>query len=272
MMGQRKMAVVGQLRSRRRQVTLLLMAMAAALMLSSGVALAATITCQVNVECNGTPEPDALEGTAGNDHIYGRGNNDILRGRGLIDWLYGQDGSDRLFGGPDTDYLTGGPGDDELNGGGGYDYYFILTNDWGKDSIADSTSSGNPLLFNGDRRRRRHRRPDHRAFPSAGPEVKNASATSTINWESDTHIPCMVSGAGDDTITGDLHGNTIDARQGEDTISSEPGNDYIYVADEEVDHVNCGSDNFGGQNHDVVYYDSLDVVSANCEEQILITP
>jgi len=71
-MGLKEMAIVGHLR---RRATLLLMAMAAALMLSSGVALAVTITCQATFDCLGTSDPDTLEGSAGNDYMYARGSS-----------------------------------------------------------------------------------------------------------------------------------------------------------------------------------------------------
>ena len=72
-----------------------------------------------------------------------------------------------------------------------------------------------------------------RLFPTTGPEVKNASATSTINWESTTLIRNVHSGDGDDTITGNFSGNTINGMQGEDTISTLGGDDHIYVVDGE---------------------------------------
>jgi Ca2+-binding RTX toxin-like protein len=101
--------------------------------------------------------------------------------------------------------------------------------------------------------------------------VKNASATSTLNWESTTLIDNVYSGTGDDNITGNLLDNTIYGRQGSDTISSLAGNDSIYVVDGEVDHVDCGSGLFGGQDEDYVNHDSFDLVSNNCEVKVPAT-
>jgi Ca2+-binding RTX toxin-like protein len=108
-------------------------------------------------------------------------------------------------------------------------------------------------------------------LPGAGPEVKNASGTSTLNWESTTLVDNLYSGFGDDNITGNLLDNIIYGSQGSDTISSLSGDDFIYVArDGEKDYVNCGS-GFIGQDHDYVVHDSSDVVSNNCEEKHLPT-
>ena len=84
----------------------MLTAILEALMLSSGMALAATITCQAGVDCLGTSKADVLKGTAGKDLIYGRRGGDTLRGLGEFDELHGQPGKDRLFGGPEKDFRS----------------------------------------------------------------------------------------------------------------------------------------------------------------------
>jgi Ca2+-binding RTX toxin-like protein len=263
-----------------RRLALLLALIVGALALSSGIALAATITCQSGVDCFGTNNADTLIGTDDPDDIYGRRGADILRGRDQPDNLYGQRGSDTLLGGPGDDLeapdntndaLIGGPGNDTLRGGADRDYYHFLNN-WGKDTIADSTSNSSLIFqledkvvtddltirFNSD---------------DASPEVKNTSGTSTVNWESDTLIQYVLSGEGDDNITGDLLNNIIYGGKGADTISSLSGNDGIFVAgDGYVDTVNCGSGLFGAQDNDFVYYDSSDVVNDNCEQKQLATP
>ncbi|MDQ4105848.1 MAG: hypothetical protein M3157_01555 [Actinomycetota bacterium] len=82
-----------------RQSIILLMVMAIALVLGSGVALAAVKF--------GTEGRDALIGTNAKDVLYGKGGNDGLAGRGADDVLYGGDGSDFMYGG----YVTVGCGD-----------------------------------------------------------------------------------------------------------------------------------------------------------------
>jgi Ca2+-binding RTX toxin-like protein len=246
---------------------LVLVMVVAALTLSSGVALAATITCQAGVDCVGTLGADTLEGTAGNDHIYGGGGGDTLKGFNAFDELYGQRGSDRLFGGPTKDGLYGGPGNDELNGGADYDAYRFHTNSWGKDTISDNTSAGSTLFFGVAGDEEVTDELSITLYPGTGPEVKNAGGTSTIDWGSDTLIKNVYSGNGDDTITGNLLNNAITGGKGTDTISSGPGNDDIDVADGEVDYVNCGSGLFGSQDYDYVTHDPFDVISATCADQ-----
>ncbi len=52
-----------------------------ALVVGSGAALAATISCDGGV-CEGTNDPDKLTGSASRDVMYGRAGNDRLRGNG----------------------------------------------------------------------------------------------------------------------------------------------------------------------------------------------
>src|SRR5919202_1887566 len=122
-----------------RRLALLLAFIMGALWLSSGIALAATITCQVGVDCLGTKKADTLNGTAAEDYIYGRGGGDILKGFGKPDQLYGQGGGDSLLGGPAADDLTGGSGNDTLSGGTGNDRY-SFGGGWGKDTITDDAT------------------------------------------------------------------------------------------------------------------------------------
>ncbi|MBA2345316.1 MAG: hypothetical protein H0V83_09575 [Rubrobacter sp.] len=90
------------------RVSLMITTMLVALVLGSGVALAATIV--------GTNGDDTRNGTANRDVMYGLGGDDILRGRG---------GNDEIDGGANGDmYLSGGAGNDEVSGGSGADGLF----------------------------------------------------------------------------------------------------------------------------------------------------
>jgi Ca2+-binding RTX toxin-like protein len=119
-----------------RRVALVLAAMALALLLASGVALA--------VNKIGTNGPDTLTGTHGNDNLIGKGGSDMLfslRGR---DNLLGGPGKDclicvvledqqhRAFGG--NKILLGGPGNDDVWAGKGSD---IVLGAEGNDSLID---------------------------------------------------------------------------------------------------------------------------------------
>jgi len=132
-----------------RRTILVLAAMAAALLLASGVALAVTKV--------GGPGDDVLTGTFRSDQLHGRGGDDTLDGRKAgdeldgdagADLLYGDDGDDLLDGGMGADLLVGGDGDDSiydgedyggpvdrLFGGAGNDTFFPYNQPAGKDFV-----------------------------------------------------------------------------------------------------------------------------------------
>ncbi len=250
-----------------RRTALLFAAMVLALVVSSGVALAVTKSCEAGVECLGTRKADTLNGSEGYDYMYGKGRGDTLNGFGGFDGLYGQGGADKLFGGPDVDHLIGGPGNDALSGGEDYDHYYFASG-WGKDSITDSiASSRNMVIFQDPANGHTPVSDDLtiKLFPDEGPEVKNASGTSTVNWEENA-IQYVASGDGDDRITGSFLDNTIYGGDGADTISASLGDDTIYVSDGlGGDVVDCGEALPGGSDNDEVHYDSGDQIADNCE-------
>jgi Ca2+-binding RTX toxin-like protein len=260
----------------RKRLVLLLTLILASLILSSGLALAATISCQAGPDCVGTRNADTLVGTDGDDRIFGRAGNDEIKAFGSSDTLpfssdklYGQGGSDRLIGGPDKDYLTGGNGNDALSGGADSDHYFFGPG-WGNDSLVDGTDGGDTLIFDDPSSEHASVTQDLivRLAPGDGPEVKNAGGTSTIAWEGNP-VDVVYGGDGNDKITGNRFGNYLVGREGEDTISGAGGNDAIQAGDGSGgDTVNCGE---SPADHDVVYYDLFDQVAANCEERHLAT-
>jgi len=260
--------MMGQTAMRSRRAVLVLSAVLAAMVLSSGVALAANITCQVNVYCLGTNKADTLKGTAERDYINGRGSADVLKGLGTGDRLFGKGGADGLFGGDGPDFLVGGVGNDELDGGGGANGYFFGP-DWGKDSITDDTPTGNKLYFYENGSGVVTDSLTINLSAGAGPQVKNASATNTIDWEGNV-ISGLVSGKGSDHITGNLQANVIHDNYASpsdfDNISTGVGNDVINVDDGPgADTVNCGESLiFLPTDNDTVYYDASDTVT-NCE-------
>ena len=96
-----------------RRVMLLAAAMAFALAMVSGAALAD------NIEGDGGN--DRLVGTNGKDTISGAGGNDDIFGKGGSDRLFGDSGNDDVYGGGKSDTLQGGLGKDELFGQEGFD-------------------------------------------------------------------------------------------------------------------------------------------------------
>ena len=245
-----------------------------ALIVFSEVALAATLTCQAEVACFGTKQPDTLNGSEGVAYMFGKGRGDTLNGFGGNDNLYGEGGPDKLFGGPGVDELTGGPGIDALSGGEDADVYHFKDG-WGKDTITDSATSQNKVMFGSPLGGTQGSVTEDliiKLLPGEGPEVKNASGTNTINWAENNAVQYVYSGSGDDQITGNAAANSIHARYGADTISAGGGNDDVHVADGVGDDVvDCGESGYI-QDTDTVYYDSDDQIAPNCETQNLVTP
>ncbi len=96
-----------------RRTILLFTAIMLALVVASGVALAATIT--------GPSGPDVRSGTNAFGEMNGLGGNDTLGGLGGNDDIDGGSGHDKLYGGSGIDLIYGGRGDDLVvsDGGGG---------------------------------------------------------------------------------------------------------------------------------------------------------
>lgn len=113
-----------------KRTILLLSTIALGVLLVGGVALAATVQCQVNGPCEGTDEPDKLIGTNQPDQMHGLQDDDLLLGGKGGDTMYGDDtilsntvadGNDKLHGNDGIDRLFGFSGSDLLRGGGGDD-------------------------------------------------------------------------------------------------------------------------------------------------------
>ena len=97
-----------------RRSVLLLITMAAALLLASGVALAATV--------KGTSgNDDPLEGTEKTDNILPYNGDDVVNAYGGDDTVHHSFGNDTIYGGPGNDTLRGGRGGDKIYGGDGAD-------------------------------------------------------------------------------------------------------------------------------------------------------
>jgi Ca2+-binding RTX toxin-like protein len=102
-----------------RRVGLVLAAMALALLLASGVALA--------VNKVGTDGRNFLKGTNGDDNLLGKGGNDLIFGLVGDDNLLGGSGKDLVFGGTlerslgGSKNVAGGDGNDGVLGGKGSD-------------------------------------------------------------------------------------------------------------------------------------------------------
>ena len=89
-----------------RRMSLMIVAMVVALVLGSGVALAALV--------EGDGGANTLTGTSGADTIRAFGGDDLVRSLGGPDRIYGGRGNDRLYGGRGNDHIVS----QDLNGRG----------------------------------------------------------------------------------------------------------------------------------------------------------
>lgn len=288
----------------RRRALVLVVLMACALLVTCGVALAATISCP-NREgnlCVGTNNKDTMTGRDGRtDEMQGRGGPDEMKGRGGADVmlgqlggdiLSGQEGPDRLTGGAgadtlegaegsDTlsgvearDRLAGAEGDDKLNGGDADDTYVFRINDWGDDTITDTADPdndpltvGNFVEFGFPNGLTTRLTIDLNSSPNS-PEVRNGTLSGTVNWSNDAIDSAYINSITDDTVIGNAGANQLNADGGEDsddTIHGGAGNDWISVMDfAGGDTVDCGEDGPGITDDDRVFFDPGDTVT-NCE-------
>ena len=94
---------------------LLMTAMVAALVLGSGVALAALVEGNDrDNQLTATDHADTIRAYAGNDLVWALSGRDRIYGGYGSDHLYGNAYGDAVYGGRGTDRLYGGYGDDHL--------------------------------------------------------------------------------------------------------------------------------------------------------------
>jgi Ca2+-binding RTX toxin-like protein len=209
------------------------------LVLATGVASAANITCPPLtgvVECVGTNNDDRITGTADGDTIRGRRGNDLVDGRA---------GNDEIRGGPDNDTLRGGDGDDR--------YLFYASGgpaDWGRDTINDPSGTANSLSFSGVTT------PVRLEFVASPVAPEAQSGNNTLDFPATFTVIEADGGTADDVILGNdlenfingFDGNDfLDGRGGEDTLIGAAGRDTIYVVDGEADTV------LGEESNDTIY-------------------
>ncbi len=235
----------------RKQTIILLVVMGAALLLSSGVALAKFVSCKPDAEkCKGTKKDDVLFGTSTPDRIFGLKGDDQLVGFGESDELFGGKGGDLLMGG------GGDQADDTLNGEAGADFY-VFENAWGEDVITDTAVAdedpvtGNMVIFsNVTGELIVNLNSDSGSAPEA------TDGVNTVNWgcPEDQEPGCdpnvidrvRVFGSGNDRVTGNSAANSffILDESGNDTLSGGEGNDQIENGDESgIDTVSGGEGN-----------------------------
>ena len=112
-----------------RKLAFVMLALLAALLVTSNDALAARIRCKPAPSCEGTEFADSLSGTQKADKIFGFGGNDELVGNLGDDTLVGGDGNDLIFGESGIDTISGMAGNDRLFGHEGRDIFIGGDND-----------------------------------------------------------------------------------------------------------------------------------------------
>ena len=136
-----------------RRAAILLAAIALAMVVGSGVAVAATIRCDGG-RCSGTNRPDSIFGTNRHDAIFAKDGGDFVSGRRSADNLNGEDGDDLVLGGWGDDWVKGGRhddvvwgnlGNDRITGGSGDNV--IRAGDGMRDLIVCGDNSWNLIVF-----------------------------------------------------------------------------------------------------------------------------
>jgi Ca2+-binding RTX toxin-like protein len=109
----------------RRRALLILASTMLGVMMLSGIALAATISCgAISSEghCYGTRRADTMTGNAERNNMSGKRGGDEMSALKGPDAIWGGIGDDRMFAGPGSDYVGDNKGSNLLSGGPGGDY------------------------------------------------------------------------------------------------------------------------------------------------------
>ncbi len=165
----------------------------------------------------GDSAANELNGLDGNDTLDGNDGDDTLGGGLGDDTLDGGAGADTLEGHGGDDTLTGGAGDDSLDGGSGNDTY-VFESGFGSDTI--EASDGQDTI--------------DVSYLTANTTIDLSSQSVTlgsddITWTDSAAVEGVISGSGDDTITGDAGNNILDGGTGDDSLSGGAGDDTYVV-------------------------------------------
>jgi Ca2+-binding RTX toxin-like protein len=176
---------------------------------------------------DGTDTLRNVEQMAYADRIEGTSGDNAMRGFGGADYMVGLAGMDTIDGGGGADTLDGGSGDDFIFGGAGVD---SLMGGAGSDTVSFSTATAT-LNIN-----------------------LQTSVVSGAGWDGDviSGFEHVISGSGNDAITGTTTANRLAGGAGGDNIKGGSGNDTLIGGE--------GRDTLNGQSGaDVfVYGDRLD--------------
>lgn len=175
-----------------------------------------------------------LRGTAGDDVLSGNGGSNTLGGEGGADILKGRDGSDHLGGGPgtiarggrDKDWIAGaewvyaGPGDDQVSsstgdehifGGPGSDTVRYLYVQCPRDGCEEDPG---PVSLTIDLARN-------------GPQDTGGGGMDEL-----VSIENIITGAGNDVLSGNSKANRLESRWGDDILNGRSGDDWLDGGDD----------------------------------------
>jgi Ca2+-binding RTX toxin-like protein len=238
-----------------RRLILLMTAMAAAVLVVSGVAYA------LSVQCDGVgdqdPVPGECAGTDQNDVITGTDQRDIILALGGLDVVNARSGDDDVDGGRGRDDISGGLGGDELNGGGGPDDI---------QGGPGTTDASPPPVF-----------PEDNTFTCT---LNDASTEGFQLLRGDDGNDDLDGGRDNDWLEGDAGRNDLSGKGGDDCLnlrgdaneraSGGDGGDLIFANDGNGDDIFCGAGIDSVAVDDAV--DAQDRVAADCENKSVPPP
>jgi Ca2+-binding RTX toxin-like protein len=229
-----------------RRLILLMAAMAAVLVVVSGVAYA------LSVQCDGTndqdPDPGQCRGTNQNDVITGTAQRDIIFALAGFDQVSSLGGQDELNGGSNADTLAGGNDNDTYNGNGGPDFL---------DEFQDTTDSGNDLMNGGGST-------DFIAGNQGNDILRGEEGDDS---QSGAFFTSMFGDEGNDVLRGGPGDDGMEGQDGTDQHFGGADNDFIDAVSQDEsgtqDLVDCGTGNDTARVRE-----PEDIVRGNCEEVI----
>jgi Ca2+-binding RTX toxin-like protein len=153
-------------------------------------------------------------GNEGDNGVYGNGRDNILYGMAGDDRLEGKGGADSLFGGAGKDELQGGAGDNKLYGGAGDDFLTVYD---GTDLLSGGAGF-DVAVFGG--------------FPGSSENMVVNLTAQTVSGgdgegDSISSIEGVLTGLGNDLLTGSSAGNWLIGNAGDDTITGLAGQDRL---------------------------------------------
>ncbi|MFT7536446.1 MAG: hypothetical protein ACI85K_002400, partial [Hyphomicrobiaceae bacterium] len=162
---------------------------------------------------------DTIDGGTGDDTIYGGTGDDVIQGGSGIDTIDGGTGDDIIDGGTGDDVIQGGTDNDTIDGGDGND---TIDGGTGNDVIQGGT--GNDSLTGGTGI-------DTVDYSDASGAISvsltDGLATGADGIDELSTFENVIGSQYDDTITGSVVANDIDAGDGNDTVHATTGGDTL---------------------------------------------